>query len=89
MAGYGIVSSATLLGYNNGVTSTVSSSTANISGGSPLNNVYLMNHQLTGGEPMVGVMAFGSAFNVQLTSPQNTALYTLYKETLGQGLTGL
>ena len=89
MAGYGIVSSATLLGYNNGVTSTVSSSTANISGGSPLNNVYLMNHSLTGGQAMVGVMAFGSAFNVQLTSPQNTALYTLYKDTLGQGLTGL
>jgi hypothetical protein len=86
MAGYGIISSSTLLGYNNGATSTVSSSTANISGGSPLNNVYLLNGTLSGGQPMVGLMAFGSAFNVQLTSPQNAALYTLYKDTLGSGL---
>jgi hypothetical protein len=88
MAGYGIVSASTLLGYNNGATTTVSSSTANISGGTPAANVGLMAAISTGSntQNMVGVMAFGAAFDVQLSSGQHSDFFNLYKTTLGNGL---
>jgi len=88
MAGYGIVSASTLLGYNNGVTTTVNSSTADISGGTPAANVGLMAAISTSSnvQNMVGVMAFGAAFDVQLSSGQHSDFYNLYKSTLGIGL---
>jgi hypothetical protein len=88
MAGYGIVSASTLLGYNDGATSTVSSSTANISGGTPLANIGLMAaiSSASNIQNLVGTMAFGAAFDVQLSSQQNSDIYTLYKTTLGLNL---
>jgi hypothetical protein len=88
MAGYGIISASTLLGYNNGATTTISSSTANISGGTPNANVGLMAaiSTFTNAQNMVGVMAFGAAFDVQLSLGQHSDFYTLYRATLGKGL---
>jgi hypothetical protein len=90
MAGYGVVSGSSLLGYNDGTTSTVSASPVSIAGGTTTNNFNFLSSGGPGtdlpAQFLVGTAGFASAFNVQLSSAQFSSFYSLYKNTLGQGL---
>ena len=90
MAGYGVVSGSSLLGYNDGTTSTVSASPVSIAGGTTTNNFSFLSSGGPGtdipGQFLVGTAGFASAFNSQLSSGQFSSFYTLYKTTLGTGL---
>jgi len=90
MSGYGLVSASSLLGYNDGVTSTVSASPISIAGGTATNNFNILSVGGPAGDVsgqfFVGTSAFASAFNVQLSSGEFSSFYTLYKNTLGSGL---
>jgi Concanavalin A-like lectin/glucanases superfamily len=93
MAGYGVISGSSLLGYNDGSTSTISASPVSLAGGTSTNNfVFLACAGSTGGgndspvQFFVGSSAFASAFNIQLSSGQYSSLYSLYKTTLGKGI---
>jgi hypothetical protein len=90
MSGYGLVSASSLLGYNDGATSTVSASPISIAGGTATNNFNILSVGGPAGDVsgqfFVGTSAFASAFNVQLSSGQFSSFYTLYKTTLGTGL---
>jgi len=91
MAGYGVISGTSILGYNDGSTSTVSSSPVSIAGGTATNNFLFLACGGGGAgdvesQFLVGTAAFVSAFNIQLSSGQNSSLYSLYKTTLGTGL---
>ena len=90
MSGYGLVSASSLLGYNDGATSTVSASPISIAGGTATNNFNILSAGGPAGDVsgqyFIGTAGFASAFNVQLSSGQFLSFYTLYKNTLGQGL---
>ena len=90
MAGYGVVSGSSLLGYNDGTTSTVSASPVSIAGGTTSNSFNFLSSGGPGtdlpGQFLVGTAGFASAFNSQLSSGQFSSFYTLYKNTLGTGL---
>ena len=90
MSGYGIVSASSLLGYNDGSTSTISASPVSIAGGTATNNFNILCSGGPGGDVLtqyfVGTASFASAFSIQLSSGQNSSFYSLYKTTLGVGL---
>jgi hypothetical protein len=90
MAGYGVAPSSSLLGYNDGATSTVDASPASLAGGTTTNNFNLLCAGGPAGDAntqfFTGTIGFVSAFNVRLSSGQFSSIYSLYKTTLGTGL---
>jgi len=90
MAGYGIVSASSLLGYNDGTTSTIDAAPISIAAGTTTNNFNILCSGGPAGDAntqfFTGTSGFASAFNVQLSSGQFSSVYSLYKTTLGTGL---
>jgi hypothetical protein len=87
VAGIGVVSQGSLLGYNNSATTTLSTNAANISGGSPVSNVSMMATAfVSSSQHFVGTVAFGAVVHEQLSSGSYSNFYELYKATLGTGL---
>ena len=90
MAGYGLVSASSLLGYNDGATSTVSASPISVAGGTATNNFTFLSQGGPAGDSsgqyFAGSSAFAVAFNIQLSSGQFSSIYSLYNSTLGANL---